>query len=155
MQTTKKKTLLLILLIVIVALSIISRIQISGWILALGWWILILVPIFYLMVYSIYLLKIIEIKKNHINLIYLSHLSYLLLLIFEYDLGDGPIHVVLFDFINIYSSSSANWFYKVASGHLRDISLILFVNFIVTEIYFTWRTRKYILKERNTTPNMT
>jgi hypothetical protein len=86
---TTNKTVLTLVLISTVGLSIIGRFWAGGWFLLLFWWVLIIPPIWHSLIHLKYLWKIKEIKKNHLKVLYISHVTLLLLFLFQPDAGDG------------------------------------------------------------------
>tara|TARA_B110000238_G_scaffold178056_1_gene200336 strand:- start:288 stop:734 length:447 start_codon:yes stop_codon:yes gene_type:complete len=146
---TTNKTVLTLVLISTVGLSIIGRFWAGGWFLLLFWWVLIIPPIWHSLIHLKYLWKIKEIKKNHLKVLYISHVTLLLLFLFQPDAGDGNYHMTstllidsLFDGFNSYVNNKIDfefWFL------LQFINLLIFV---VVEVVTTIKIRKYLIENQ-------
>ena len=135
-QLLSSKSFLTGVLLITLLVTIWGRIQIGGWILVLGWWLLIIFPLIHLALHVLYLFKIERTKQDHLTAIYYSHLSYFLFFIMQYDMGDSPSHIALFDFIKLVIPTFGSWLYEIPFSNIKTLLLVLLINFFIAETIF-------------------
>ena len=140
MSVIYKKKRLSLILIGLVLLYIIGRCFIASWFTLMFYYLIVIPPIWHVIIHLRYLKKLIQCNQSDIEFIYLSHVVFLVLTLFQFDFGDGPYFVFLFEIIEMFESGFRDNINAIFESQIwSTLQWILLTVFFITESLLTIR----------------